>query len=105
MKQLAVDMLRRIKHKHEAWDQNRTSQIRAVSALRRTYLREAEVQDVGVEFVYGTGESVAGQIITAELTVQNRNRKQDIYFYIIIKFAPVSASVVMHIILIYSNLI
>lgn len=44
------------------------------------------MQDVGVEFVYGTGESVAGQIITAELTVQNRNRIQDIYFYIIIKY-------------------
>ncbi len=69
MKQLTVNILR-IKHKYEAWDQNMTSQIRAVSALRRIYLWEAEVQDVGVEFVYGTGESVAGQIITTELTVK-----------------------------------
>lgn len=31
------------------------------------YLREAKVKDVGVEFVHGAGESVSGQIISAEL--------------------------------------
>lgn len=41
-------------------------------------LREAKVQDVGVDFVYGTGESVSGQIIATELAVAQLFWKVDI---------------------------